>query len=88
MKLNDVIFIDNLPKLDLHGLDRDTARVKIKEFINDQFIMKNNLFVIVHGVSGGVLRTTTHKVLKREKRVIDFKTFYYNNGCTIVEIEL
>ena len=46
MKLNDVIFIDNLPKLDLHGLDRDTARVKIKEFINDQFIMKNNLFVI------------------------------------------
>ena len=24
-KLNSVIFIDNLPRLDLHGFDRDTA---------------------------------------------------------------
>lgn len=86
MKLNDVIFIDNLPSLDLHGLDRDTARVKINEFVNDQYIMGNTIFVIIHGVSGGILRATTREVLKKNNKVVDFKTFYYNNGCTVVEI--
>ena len=86
MKLNDVIFVDNLPKLDLHGLDSDTARVKINEFINDQYIMGNTVFVIVHGISGGILRQTTHETLKRNKRVVDYKTSYFNNGCTLVEI--
>lgn len=86
MKLNDVIFIDNLPSLDLHGLDRDTARVKVNEFVNDQYVMGNTIFVIVHGASGGILRTTTHEALKKNKKVVDFKTFYYNNGCTVVEI--
>ena len=35
MTINEVIFIDSLPKLDLHGYDRDSARVAINDFIKD-----------------------------------------------------
>ena len=34
----DDIFIDNLPKLDLHGEIRDSARVLVKEFIQDNSV--------------------------------------------------
>ena len=33
--LEDVIFIDNLPTIDLHGYDRDYARIAINEFIKE-----------------------------------------------------
>ena len=86
--LNDVIFIDNLPSIDLHGYDRETARVAINDFIYDNYKMKNNIFCIVHGIGSGVLRTTTNETLRKNKKVIDFKTFYYNQGSTIVEIKI
>ena len=41
MTLNEVIFIDNFPTIDLHGYDRDTARVATNDFINDNMKMKN-----------------------------------------------
>lgn len=86
--LSDVIFIDNLPKIDLHGYDKDTARVLINDFINDNYKQKINIFCIVHGVGSGALRITTNETLKKNKKVIDYKTFYYNQGCTIVEIRI
>ena len=36
MSLSNV-FTTNLPKIDLHGMDRDTARVAINDFVNDIF---------------------------------------------------
>ena len=54
MNLEDVIFTDNLPTIDLHGFDRDYARVKINEFINDNRKMKNSIIVIVHGIGSGL----------------------------------
>jgi DNA-nicking Smr family endonuclease len=86
--LNEIIFIDNLPKLDLHGENSETARVLINDFIKDNLKQKKNIFCIVHGVGSGILRNTTRDVLTKNKRVIDFKKFYYNQGCTIVEIEI
>lgn len=88
MHLNDVIFIDNLPKIDLHGYDRESARVYINDFINDNYKQKINLFCIVHGNGSGILRTTTNETLKKNKKVLDFKTYYYNQGCTVVEIKI
>lgn len=49
MTLNDVIFIDNFPTIDLHGYDRDSARVATNDFINDNIKMKNDIIVIIHG---------------------------------------
>ena len=51
MNLDSVVFVDSLPSIDLHGLDRDTARVKTLEFINDNITMKNSIICIIHGRS-------------------------------------
>lgn len=88
MTLNDVIFIDSFPKLDLHGFDRETARVAILDFIRDHKRMKNPIVVIVHGRGSGILRETTHSVLKKSKDIVAFKSYYYNDGCVIVQISL
>ena len=88
MNLNEVIFPDSYPKLDLHGYDRESARVAINDFINDSIKMKNEIIVIVHGIGSGVLRDTTHSVLKNNKKVIDYKTNYFNTGCTLVKIKI
>lgn len=88
MNLDNVVFVEMLPKLDLHGFDRDTARVLINDFINDNKIMKNEIINIVHGHGSGILRETTHKTLRSNKHVVDFKTYYNNDGCTIVKIRI
>lgn len=88
MELSDVIFINNLPSIDLHGYDRDTARVKVLEFIKDNKILKNDIVCIVHGIGSGILKCEVHKVLKNSKDVLDFKIFYNNVGCTIVKLKL
>jgi len=88
MNLSEVIFIDNLPTIDLHGFDRDYARIKVLEFINDNIILKNDIIVIVHGIGNGILKAEVHKMLKRSKKVLDYKLFYNNNGLTIVKLRL
>lgn len=86
MKLNEIIFIDSLPTLDLHGFDQDYARIKINEFINDNYKMRNYNVVIIHGIGSGIIRRTTHDTLRKNKKVLDYKIFIGNIGCTIVEI--
>ena len=88
MTLNSIIFIDNLPTLDLHGYESDIAKVAINDFINDNYKMKNEFVTIVHGIGSGILRNTTNEVLRKNKKVIEFKSFYYNNGCTVVQIKI
>lgn len=88
MNLNNLIFIDNLPSIDLHGLDRDTARVMIDDFIKDNYKMKNKFVVIVHGNGQGILKKVTTDVLKLNKLVSDYKIYYFNSGCTIVQINI
>ena len=88
MNLNNLIFIDNLPSLDLHGFDRETARVAINDFINDNIKMKNKFIVIILGIGSGILKTTTQKTLSNNKNVIEFKIHPFNVGCTLVNINL
>ncbi len=88
MEIENIVFIDNLPKLDLHGFDRDTARVAVCDFIRDNIKMKNEFINIVHGIGSGVVKTAVHDELRRNKNVISFKTYYYNQGCTIVKIKI
>lgn len=88
MNLNDIIFINNLPTLDLHGFDRQTAKVAIDDFINDNIKMKNNFIVIIHGIGSGILKETTQKTLAINKKVIEYKIYPFNVGCTIAKIDL
>lgn len=88
MNLNEVIFLDSFPSIDLHGLDRDSARVKVNEFINDNIILKNDIIVIIHGIGNGILKEEVHRVLRNNKSVLDYKIFYNNIGTTIVKIKI
>ncbi len=87
MSLDEIIFIDSLSSLDLHGFDSDYARIKINEFINDNRKMGNYNVVIVHGIGSGTIKKVTHDTLRKNKYVEDFKIFIGNVGCTIVEIK-
>ena len=75
----DDIFIDNLPKLDLHGETRDSSRVLVKEFINDNYILKNNKIIIIHGIGKGIIKEEVYKILKTENNVISFHLNHYNS---------
>lgn len=88
MKLNEVIFVNNLPTLDLHGYDRQTAVVAISDFIRDNVKLKNEVVVIIHGIGSGIIRKCTHDYLRTNKNVLEFKVHYFNEGSTIVSLKL
>ena len=83
----DDVFINNLPTLDLHGETRDSSRVLVKEFIEDNYVLRNKKVLIIHGVGKGIVKDETHKVLKQDKRVLEYQANHYNIGCTLVYIK-
>lgn len=83
----DDIFIDSLPSLDLHGETRDSARVLIKEFINDNYILRNEKIVIIHGIGKGILKDELYLILKHNKKIVQYHVNPYNIGCTLVYIK-
>lgn len=82
------IFINNAPKLDLHGLDRETARVMISDFIREQIKMQSQIIVIIHGIGNGILKNITHQTLKNNKYVKEYQIDFYNVGSTIVRLKI
>ncbi len=88
MNLNSILFLDRFPKLDLHGYDRETARVAVEDFIRDQWKLKNEICLIIHGIGTGILKTTVHDVLRKNNQVIQYQIHYFNPGCTIVQIKI
>jgi len=79
-------FYSYLPTIDLHGYDRDYARIKINEFVEDQHKLKQKKIVIIHGNGSGILKKTTQETLRKNKYVKTFKIDNFNSGMTIVEI--
>ena len=88
LKSVDFMFTSRYPKLDLHGFDRETARVAINDFINDNIKMGNKIVVIVHGIGTGVIRETTFNTLKKNKNVLEYKSDYSNRGCTLALLKI
>ena len=84
----DDIFINSLPTLDLHGETRDSSRVLVKEFIYDNYSLKNNKVVIIHGVGKGIVKDEVYKCLKTNKYVENFHLNHFNQGCTLVYIKI
>lgn len=84
--LNNIIFYDSLPKLDLHGYDAQTAQVAINDFVRDNQKMRNEVIVIVHGNGSGVLRKVTELTLRRNRNVLEYKGIIGNAGCTVARI--
>ena len=77
---------NNLPSLDLHGENSDYAKIAINDFINDQYKIKSEKIIIVHGIGTGVIRKTTQEVLRKNKLVKSYKIDFFNPGTTVVEL--
>lgn len=85
---SDIIFIDSLPTIDLHGFDRMYARLKVEEFINDNLKLQNEFIVIIHGIGEHILKREVHDYLSKNKFVLDYCIFYNNVGATVVKLNL
>ena len=82
------IFLKNLPSIDLHGYDRETARVATEDFVDENIKLKNNKILIIHGRGLGIVRDSVHSVLSRRKEVTKYHTDNLNYGCTIVYLSV
>lgn len=82
----DDIFLSRYPKIDLHGYDRDSARMMVNDFVRDNYDLGNEMIVIIHGKGTGIVRREVHEALKVNKLVLEYKTDNFNDGCTIVRI--
>ena len=80
------IFIDRLPKIDLHGYDRESARVMVNDFIDDAIAMKYSCVVIVHGIGSGIVKNVVQHTLSLRKDIDSYHISPENIGCTIVKI--
>lgn len=82
------IFLKNLPFVDLHGFDTESARVATNDFINDNLVLKNNKILIIHGKGTGVVKKSVHDTLSHRKEVIRYHTDTFNDGCTIAYLNV
>lgn len=75
------------PTLDLHGFDREYARIMINDFIMDCYIMQQEKAIIIHGIGSGILRKTTRETLNKNPYVKSQELDMFNVGETIVTIK-
>ena len=80
--------INNYPSIDLHGEYKESAIILVKEFIQDNIILKNEYIVIIHGIGSDILRKSIHEYLKKDKNVLSYKQDFFNMGSTIVKLKI
>lgn len=88
MSMKTDIFLSRYPSIDLHGFDRDSARVAVNDFVDENVLLKNEMIVIIHGIGTGIVKKEVHEVLKVNKNVIEYKTDNFNPGCTVVRLKI
>ena len=94
MRYNDIgdkmnyLYINSYPKIDLHGCDRESARVMTNDFVLENVMLGNKNIVIVHGKGLGIVKNAVHEALKINKMVVSYKVDNFNDGCTIVELKI
>lgn len=81
-------FTARLPHLDIHGETSATCVALINSFINDNIKLKNKKIIIVHGKGTGVLKKTTHELLKNNKKINRYYIDGLNDGQTIIELNI
>ena len=82
------IFLNRYPTIDLHGFDRDSARVAVNDFVEENVFLKNEMIVIIHGIGSGIVKREVHDTLRVNKKVIEYKTDNFNSGCTIIKLKI
>lgn len=82
------IFLNRYPSIDLHGFDRDSARMTVNDFVDENVFLKNEMIVIIHGIGTGIVKKSVHEALRVNKNVIEYKTDNFNSGCTVVRLKI
>ncbi len=80
--------LNKYPSIDVHGETRDTIYTVIKYFIFDNIKLKNKTIIIIHGKGNGILKNEIHSILKNMKEVKRFYLHCWNQGVTVVEINI
>lgn len=83
-----MIVTSKTPSLDLHNEIEAMVESIVNTFIKDHVKMRNETVVIVHGISGGIVKRRLHEVLKDNKNVEFFKLDNWNIGQTIVKLKV
>ena len=78
----------NYPSIDLHGIDRDYSQILVRDFIYDQYRMREENIIIIHGIGTGIVKNAVHEELKNNKYVLEYKLDNFNIGCTIVKLKV
>ena len=82
-----MMLYSRMPTLDLHGYDRDYARILINDFIRDQIKLKTKQIIIIHGRGQGILKKMTQDTLKKNQNVLEYKIDNFNDGMTVVTLK-
>lgn len=82
-----ILYRSSMPQIDLHGEDRIGARIKVNNFINDNFVLQNEEIAIIHGNGQGILKREVLNLLKNDNRVLEYSIDIYNPGCTLVRLK-
>lgn len=83
-----ILPINKYPSLDVHGETRNTIYPVIKEFIKDNIKLGNSVIIIIHGKGTGILKQEIHYYLKHMKEVEKYHLHNWNQGITIVELNI
>ena len=68
-----MILYSSAPSLDLHGIDREYAKILTREFIDDNYKLRNDTIVIIHGIGTGIVKKAVHEELKYNKKIKEYK---------------
>jgi DNA mismatch repair protein MutS2 len=72
--------------VDLHGLTVEEALARVEQALNDALLADVPELRLIHGRSGGRIRTALHRRLGEIKTVRDFVIDPGNEGVTIVSL--
>lgn len=84
----DDIFLSRYPSIDLHGEIGDIAKVRVKDFIEENVILGNDTIIVIHGIGESIVKNSVYEMLKVNRDVISYNTDVFNRGCTIVKLRL
>ena len=62
------------------------VKVIVDDFVKENYLLKNEYIIIIHGKSTNILTKEVHNVLKDNKQVLEYKLDNNNLGQTIVKI--
>ena len=76
------------PSVDMHGLDRESARVLTDDFVKENIKLGNKKIIIIHGKGSHIVKQSVHQELNKNQYVEDYKLDNFNDGITVVSLKV